>query len=190
VIISKKKKFIFVSIPKTGTTSIESVLKKYEDTHSTIYATYLKRHTPFWAIKHSHLSYFKFCFFRNPWEQFVSLYRYYIHHHHAHIYERPFGEWVQDEPLNPTFGIGTEYEYILDKHGFVIPDVKVYKFEEIDSAWEDICERLDITDKLPHLNKSKHRHYSTYYTNKTRHMIARKCRREIEMMDYTFEEEG
>lgn len=191
MIISKNKKFIFVSIPKTGTTSIENTLYKYEDSYSTIYAIHNKKHTPFWAINHLSLPYFKFCFFRNPWDQFVSLYRYhrdsggdYFHH----IQGQSFDEWIKDAVLNPVFTIGTEYEYILDKHGFVIPEIKVYKFEEIDSAWDDICKRLSITDKLPHLNKTKHAHYSTYYTNKTRHMIARKCRREIEMMGYEFEE--
>jgi len=181
VIISKRKRFVFVSIPKTGTTSIERTLIKYQDTVATVHD---KKHAPFRTIRHLPIPYFKFCFFRNPWDQFVSLYHY-RKEQGATVGE--FDEWIENPILCFEHHLRTEYEFILDEHGFVIPDIKVYKYEEIYDAWGDICKRLNITDKLPHYNYTNRKHYSTYYTNKTRHIIARKCWREIEMMGYEFQ---
>jgi len=187
MIISKKKKFVFASIPKTGTTSIERTLMKYEDAFATVSS---KKHTPFLQVEHLPLPYFKFCFFRNPWDQFVSLYEY--RKERRKFEKLPFNacfdEWVENAILCFEYKIETEYGFILDASGFPIPGIKVYKYEEIYDAWGDICNRLNITDKLPHYNYTKRRHYSTYYTNKTKHIIARKCWREIEMMQYQFKE--
>ena len=182
MIISKKKKFVFVSVPKTGSTSIERVLVKYQDTVAMIPD---KKHVPFRLID---LPYFKFCFFRNPWDQFVSLYEYRKarQEHMGNPLNVCFDEWVENPILSFEHHLRTEYEFILDEHGFVIPNIKVYKYEDIYESWGDICKRLNITDKLPHYNKSRHQHYSTYYTDKTKHIIARKCWREIEMMEYEF----
>ena len=187
MIISNKKKFIFASVPKTGTTSIERTLMKYEDAFATVRS---KKHAPFSQVNHLYIPYFKFCFFRNPWDQFVSLYEY---RKERRKFEEAsplpaFDEWVEGTVLCWEYNIETEYGFLLDTTGFPIPDIKVYKYEDIYGAWGDICKRLNITDKLPHYNYTKHRHYSTYYTNKTRHIIARKCWREIEMMNYEFEE--
>ena len=188
MIISKKKRFVFSSIPKTGTTSIEYVLKKYEDTITT--SNPRKKHMPFWAVDHLSLPYFKFCFFRNPWDQFVSLYEY---RKAIRIQEGAppnvcFDEWVETANLCVEYTIETEYGFLLDMQGFPIPGIEVYKYEDIYTAWGDICKRLNITDKLPHRNKTIRRHYSTYYTEKTKHIIARKCWREIELMGYEFKE--
>ena len=183
MIISKSKRFVFSDVPKTGSISMEHALTKYEDAYITVHD---KKHTPFGVVGHLLLPYFKFCFFRNPWDQFVSLYRY-RKERGAKVGD--FDEWIETATFCFEYAdIESEYGFILDRHGFVIPEIKVYKYEEIYKSWGDICKRLDIPDKLPHHNKSRHPHYSTYYTNKTRHIIARRCWREIEMMEYEYKE--
>ena len=182
MIVSNKKKFIFVSIPKTGTTSIEKVLSKYEDAFPFVH---YKKHAPFIEVDYLPLSYYKFCFFRNSWDQFVSMYQYHNDNNHNYLgidYNVSFEDYIKVAILSPEYGFKTQYEYIVGTS-----DVFVYKFEEMDWAWEEICKKLNISDKLPHLNKGTHPHYSTYYTEKTRDIVAKMCAREIKMMGYTFD---
>lgn len=82
MIISHELKFIFISNGKTGTTSIEAVLNKYQDCYNydiEIPGLFLKKHIPPRVLKPLLGSkvwdqYFKFCFVRNPWDWFVSQY--------------------------------------------------------------------------------------------------------------------
>ena len=69
--INNKHNFIFIHIPKTAGTSIESVFGKCRAKHKTIKKTL--RDIP---QGKTHEDYFKFTFIRNPWDRIVSLYEY------------------------------------------------------------------------------------------------------------------
>lgn len=82
MIISHDLKFIFISNGKTGTSSIEAILNKYQSCHELdieIPGLFAKKHIPPRLLKSligNKLwnQYFKFCFVRNPWDWFVSQY--------------------------------------------------------------------------------------------------------------------
>ena len=84
MLISHKYKFVFISIPKTGSTSIRNSLSQYGDVFSStdpnspvylhIKSKQLKKY--FIENKWNWDDYFKFAFVRNPWDSMVSQYYY------------------------------------------------------------------------------------------------------------------
>jgi len=192
VIVSSEKKFIFVAVPKTGSSSIERMLIKYNDDE-------LNVRVSDGVIKHKKLSkipemldrpYYKFCFFRNPWDRAVSFYHYHVRQGNTffgHDFsEVTFEDWVKKQNLvGATDDRQTDY---ITYKGKLVPNVNIYKFEEIDDSWLHIQKALGVNAELPHLNKSKHKHYSEYYTDETRHIIKIQEYGVIKMMNYKFEE--
>ena len=189
MIISTEKKFIFVAVPKTGSTSIEKMLERYSDEELEEGKT---KHVAFRDIKDIE-SYHKFCFFRNPWDRIVSLYHYQLRNDGIFLSRRvrdvSFDEWLKkcvQQSIGAVFRRQTDY--ILER-GKLIPNISIYKFEEIDDSWKHICKTLDLEwSPLPHTNKSKHKHYSEYYNDETRHLVEIYDHGAIRMMGYEFEE--
>ena len=116
MIISHKHKFVFIEVPKTGTSSIRNALKEklnikdiYEienekDLHTTDFMCGLKfgydNHITLSKILDRHpytKDYFKFAFVRNPWDSQVSKYHYYKN---GGIYKRLIGEQIAEQSLS------------------------------------------------------------------------------------------
>ena len=186
MIISTEKKFIFVAVPKTGSSSIEKALAKYSDEELEEGKT---KHTRLDHIPHMlDKPFYKFCFFRNPWDRLVSLFHY--HQRQGDMFfsipyrDMDFGNWIRRAK---TAGIlERQTDYIMHK-GRIVPNVSVYKFEEMQDAWKHICGTLGIEGELPHINKSKHTHYSDYYDKETQHIVKILDYGVIRMMGYEFE---
>lgn len=186
MIVSTEKKFIFVAVPKTGSSSIEKALGKYSDEEmeegKTRHA--MLRHIPDLLDK----PYYKMCFFRNPWDRMVSLFHYHCRKGDNYFSQKytdlTFKEWLIK---SKTAGIlERQTDYIVYR-GRMVPGVAVYKFEEINDAWKHICATLNVSGELPHINKSKHKHYSEYYDDETRHLVKILDYGAIRMMGYEFE---
>jgi len=59
--------------------------------------------------------------------------------------------------------------------------------ENIESDWKIVADRIGVSDKLPHINKSKqNKHYTEYYTTELRDLIARRYEKDIELFGYKF----
>lgn len=187
MIVSTEKQFIFVAVPKTGSSSIEKALGKYSDEELEEGKT-----------KHTRLRdiplllkepYYKFCFFRNPWDRMVSLFHY--HQRQGDIFfsrgyrDVGFEEWLKKAAVAGI--LEKQFDYITNK-GRLVADVAVYKFEEMKDSWNHICETLGVEGKLPHINKSKHDHYSKYYNDNTMRIVATLDYGAIKMMGYKFDE--
>ncbi len=187
MIVSKSKKFIFTAIPKTGTTSIEKALEKYSEVDD------LVQHERLSHLKHLFDEpYYKFCFFRNPWDRMVSWYHFHVKTGSLFFNDTydamPFNEWLKRSKV--VGALTKRQTYWISLKGKIIPDVAIYKFEEMDDAWEHICKTLDISGELPHINKSKHKHYSEYYSEESKRIVEIQSYGEIKMMGYKFENGG
>ena len=76
---------------------------------------------------------------------------------------------------------------LTDLDGNVIVDL-VGRLECVQEDFSTMCNRIGLPDlKVPHKNKTKHEHYSVYYDDETREMVADLYRRDIEYFGYAFE---
>lgn len=125
--------------------------------------------------------YFKFCFARNPWDRAISHY-YWFKKRYA-----TFQDYLQSRKARRIKGFKL---YTIG--GQVVVD-KVYRYEELDRAMEDIARVLHLERPivLPerkakgHLRGDK-RHYSEILTAKEKEMIAAMFNNEIQLLKYQY----
>ena len=64
----------------------------------------------------------------------------------------------------------------------------VGRFENFQEDFRHVGQEIDIDlSDIPWMNRTKHRHYSEYYTSKTRAKVEEIFRRDIDYFDYRFE---
>jgi hypothetical protein len=132
-------------------------------------------------------NFFKFAFVRNPWDWQVSLYQYMLtnkgHHQHSIIAAmKDFDEYLvwrvtEDKKLQKDF--------ITSANGDVIVDF-VGRYERLTEDFHHVCKVLGLDASLPHLNKSSHREYKSYYNAETRRIVEEHFREDTELFGYTF----
>lgn len=188
--ISQKHKFLFIHIPRTGGTSIERELGYYENFHDKHWTlTDWQKELNNETIK----EYFKFSFVRNPWDLIVSKYR---------------ADWYNSN--RPGWGgrigmqSGKSLKFFLSKYSpakhengdtffdfFNSEEMDfIGRFENRKDDLEFISNKIGIkinSKKLFRMPSAKlEKHYTEYYNEQTREIIAEKYAREIEYFGYKF----
>ena len=181
--ISYKYNFMYVRVPKTASRSIVDVIIEHncdnkdvfqridDDPHSNFLYPYHKSAINMRKMyKDKWKDAFKFAFIRNPYERFISGYFYLQQNHHndTELGKMSFNEIFDHACSTENYlvaAIKPQSEYVMNKKDVVMVD-KLYPFEKLDLAWEDI---KDITglkgEKIGIINKTKHDHWSSYYTD-------------------------
>ena len=199
-------KFIFIHIPKTGGTSIESVF----DPKAVVKDVRFKHYTlcDYNNLRGDHHNYFKFSFVRNPWDMTVSMYQYLWHkktgwgpgwrNKHKHFSKLTFEEWVKHPAFKfPTIKSANVNSHLSGENGtfssWIACDNStvdfVGRFETLQQDFNTVCDKIGIPrQELPHINKTNHKHYTEYYDDETREIVAEKYARDIERFGYEFEE--
>jgi len=135
-------------------------------------------------------SYFKFAVERNPWDRQVSLY-----HHREWKRRNPAPDFDRDmrSPLYRLSDYTRLNNWSIYSIGGTIVADRVLRYERLDEEVPALLDALGIerSVEMPRLRTSygggNRRHYSSYYSGRTRDLVGRWYRREIEAFDYHFE---
>jgi hypothetical protein len=77
-------------------------------------------------------------------------------------------------------------DWFVDPNGNLLADF-IGKFERLDEDWAFVAQKLGVEEKLPHERANvRGRHYTEYYTPRTRDIIAAKFKVDIERFGYEF----
>lgn len=205
---TKSPSFIFIHIPKTGGTSVEHVLceriigkkwgtfsKAQADEYivpqdGTIYQHWKLRD----YIREKRVKpddFFTFTFVRNPWDLVISEIMY------LRKYQKEFFNHkdIADSILQLVNFSGhmwghdfsPQVEYLTNEFGDFCIDY-IGRFEHLQQHFNEVCDQLGIErTQLPMTNTSKERpHYSDYYNNDTRKLVAERFSADIEAFGYEF----
>lgn len=201
--ISIQKNFIFIHVPKTGGNSIQNILKDYSEDDIVALAEHQDgierfdlRNKNYNTHKHStiaeykaeldsdfYASAFKFAAIRNPWDRMVSAY---FAPHRGTV------KWDRKAFLSLMYDLPTIRHYMCEGPLANRLDADLdflIRFEQLDRDFDTVCEHIGLPKyKLPKRNQSIRGHYSEYYDDELRSVVARKFKEEIELGNYSFEQ--
>jgi chondroitin 4-sulfotransferase 11 len=216
MLINKHKKFIFIHIQKTAGVSFERVLQQefpgttqWHGRHGRVIDGLAEMPIKEWK------EYFSFAFVRNPWDRMVSwyamiktaqkklsffqrvknnpfaseLWNYAIQNSHDfESFLENCTDTVYDLGCNKSFAYN-QIDYLVDAGGSTAVDF-IGRFENISSDSVHVFKRLgfDLIGGLPRLNQSRHAHYSKWYNEKSKALIADRFAKDIELFGYQFEQ--
>ena len=131
---------------------------------------------------------FVFTSVRNPYSRAVSMFL-----HESWKSTETFGDFCnaikkEEYPTEQAkWHSGTLTEHMIHSN-----DVKVdfvIKLENFQEDFNIICDKIGIPkQQLPHQNKSKHKHYTEYYDEETKSIVAEKYAKDIKYFGYKFGE--
>ena len=194
--ISHKYKCIFIHIPRTAGTSIEMSIRsdwtfyKFQDEKHILASTAKHLYSNYWN------DYFKFSFVRNPWDRMLSMSK------HGEFY----GSVVEDGKINvneymqrfPNVEIDhrskSKDENIKPIENAVYLNILneeldyIGRFENLQEDFNKVCSIINCKTKLLHkqVNNKKHKHYTEYYDDETRQIVAEIYAKDIELFGYEF----
>jgi len=194
--VNDEYQFVWFRVHKVGTSTINQIFKR----NNLSFSVFI-RHPAEFNLQ-DYKGYFKFGFVRNPWDRVVSCYINRIvgkntskHSDLKECFDKDFDYFVdfidrQDLtkanrhiriqtsliPLNEVDFIGRLETFSQDLQ---------YVFSVIGLHDKEIEKNKGI----PKANASKHKHYSHYYAERTKEIIARKYKDDIEAFGYQFEYE-
>lgn len=134
---------------------------------------------------------FKFAFVRNPWSLQLSLFRYVLrssdHPQHSDFAAlsslEAYIQWLETLPNGPQ---RVQCDFVMDENGKPLLDF-IGRFERLGQDFAAVANRFGWRPNLPHLNASgDDPDYRQFYTPRSRDIIARLHRADIETFGYDF----
>lgn len=213
MIYSKTYKCLFLQIPKTGSSSLGTLTtgnkwygNNLKNKHATLSYFVNKRKITANEIEHV------FGFVRNPWARLVSAFFYDLK---TIDLKQPQTPWKYNlkELMKVNTTIEVKFEMyvriMLDSHRLTTqlyrpqfeyfePSIEqnhklfdcctVGRFESYQQDLDKMCNMINLpTIELPHINKTRHKHYTEYYNKETRKIVEDKYIEDIERYGYEFE---
>ena len=195
--ISNKYNYIYYHITKCGGTTIESSLLKLEGIQQQIPYTNLnydirKKFNIGCGNQHNlpesysdtlRKQYFSFTFIRNPYDRCLSEFFYLKKMKSKKILNVTFFEYLKhQDKFNTKF-------HCLPLHLYTNDCDFIGRFENLQEDFNTICDKIKIPrQQLPHKNKTKHKHYTEYYDDETKQIVAERYAKDIEYFGYKFGE--
>ena len=195
--INHDKKFIFIAVARTASTSIKVRLNSPLNQPPNIYHASISK-----VLKENPdiSNYFKWAFVRNPWDRFVSSYFEFkqIGHSKWANQLKPFESFESFLYNFPTHNISKDIHFIpqidcLSFNGKVAMD-KICRFESLQKDFNEICQRFNL--ELKNLSKFRKNQfkgnafkYTDFYTSREMVDIIRKFYyRDVDFFNYKFGE--
>jgi hypothetical protein len=76
---------------------------------------------------------------------------------------------------------------LVDRNGNYIADFTI-RYENLHTDFAAVCDKLGIKRlELPQISKTQRKHYTEYYNDKTRIMVAELFAKDIEYFGYQFD---
>jgi len=187
-------KIIFIHIPKTGGTSIESCFNMKMLNKKNMYGTYNKQEFTHFTAKDIKASideniwkeYTKFTIIRNPYDKMISEWKRIV----GNLKDEPnqFKNWLKkvripkDHKNKNTTHFTKQVDFVLEKNKEIVD--KIFRFEN----YEEVTNFIKIkTNKIvPHANRSTHKHYSYYYDEEAKNILENLYKEDLDYFGYSF----
>lgn len=187
-------KTVFIHIPKCGGSSVEEAFDintHINDTfcEDTMFGENSQHYTYDEILRKSKKDvskYFSFAFVRNPWSRLVS--EYFWRRNVMNTFKDcSFLEFIKNiVPTHKGVHFKQQSEFILDINDNILIDY-VGKIETFDTDWQHVCNTIDKdTSSLCKVNSTQHKHYTKYYNNESREIVATLYARDIKCFNYNF----
>ena len=193
MLVSHKHKFVFIHIPKTAGSSVTVSLKNLgqddaKSSYQHITCQNLKK--IFDNQRWTWSDYFKFSFVRNPFARIVSEFHYVKdgHNKNRKKYKFDFKKFI----CKKYFETHVWHHHADPQLNFISLNKKIEvdfigRVENLQQDLNIICDKIGIPrQELPHYNKTEHKHYTEYYDDETRQLVAEKYAKDIEYFGYEF----
>jgi hypothetical protein len=208
-VISFSKNFIFVHVPKTGGTSIFNALVQCtdeipgidklsgvlnDDIRHIIGDRHLRAKDFRFLLGGKYDSMLSFAFVRNPWDKVVSNYywQFQVRKETAKQPACDFRDFVmhleqrRNVVSDELWDLECQMPYLTDESGKIIIR-KLYRYENIESDFKNICETIGVNCGLPRMRSAYgRRHYREYFNNETREIVRSLFQEDIELFGYEF----
>jgi len=80
-----------------------------------------------------------------------------------------------------------QLDYVTDENGNLLVDF-IGRLENFDDDVHEVFNKIGVPlERVPHKNRSRHQHYSTFYTPDTEMIVRERFKRDIEYFGYEFE---
>jgi len=196
------KKTIYIRMPRCGSFTVVSLCEKnnikyyggrdmgfwnYNTNHTKNTSPKLYKCVENYVNEKVYNESFIFTTVRNPYSRAVSMYK-----HESWDSARTFSDFcnklIRDEYPSKfaKWHSSTLTEHIVDKD--ILKVDFVVKLENFQQDFDTVCDKIGIPrQQLPHENKSKHKHYTEYYDEETKQIVAERYARDIELFGYEFD---
>ena len=206
--IGNKFKFIFIHIPKCGGSSIYKTLAPdiSDDINETEHGGWdsqskiMKQHATAEQIKQLYYpgfhDYFSFTFVRNPWDKSLSDYLWMVNIDDTNR-DGSFTDYLtgKNKFSSKLLKQHRRYDHVIHQLDYILDSTEsnmvdfIGRFENLQQDFDIICDKIGIyRQELPHKNKTNHKHYTEYYDDETREIVAEKYAKDIEYFGYKFGE--
>ena len=202
--ISLKHKFIFVHIPKCAGCSLKEHLKEHSD-DELVNSHHMGLQKIIKNLNIESKDYYKFTFVRNPWERILSLYSFWLNQTPSSTYyqwDHEQVDFIKSENIlfRDFVKLAASNGTIFHKKPHLNPYIGYFmkrpscfdfigKLENFQEDFNVVCKQIGIPEQEPRwVNKSKHKHYTEYYDDETRSIIANKYAEDIDHFGYKYGE--